>query len=186
MYLELAAVSERIGDRWNGAIALNNLGDLALKAGDWETAVNLCSRSSELRAELGDRWGSALALANVAIAKVELGELDDAAAVLQHALRESLAVGMGMVVAMCVDTAVSVASHRRAHHDAAFLVGASNSIYEELGSGRDGFEQSLFTRDSEASRTALGDAQFTADVARGAAMSLPDAANAAIRTLGQH
>ena len=186
MYLELAAVSERIGDRWNGAIALNNLGDLALKAGDWETAVNLCSRSSELRAELGDRWGSALALANVAIAKVELGELDDAAAVLQHALRESLAVGMGMVVAMCVDTAVSVASHRRAHHDAAFLVGASNSIYEELGSGRDGFEQSLFTRDSEASRTALGDAQFTADVARGAAMSLPDAANAAIRALGQH
>ena len=116
----------------------------------------------------------------------ELGQLDDAAAVLQHALRESLAVGMGMVVAMCIDTAVSVASHRRAYHDAAFLIGASSAIYEELGSGRDGFEQFLFTRDSEATRAALGEAQFTAEVARGGAMSLTDAAHAAIRTLDQH
>ena len=186
LYLELAAVSERIGDRWSGAIALNNLGDLALKAGDWATAVELCGRSSEIRGELGDRWGSALALANVAMAKVQLGELDDAAAILRHALRESLAVGMGMVVAMCVDVAVSVASNRRAHHDAALLVGAANSIYEELGSGRDDFEESIFLRDAEESRAALGDAKFTAEVARGAAMSLADAANAALRTLAEH
>jgi predicted ATPase/class 3 adenylate cyclase len=183
LYLELADLCERIGDRWNGAIALNNLGDLALQAADWTTAVALCSRSSEVRTELGDRWGSALALANVAIAKLQLGELEDAAAILQRALRESLAVGAGMVVAMCVDTAVSVTSRRRAYHDAAVLVGAANSIYEQLGSARDDFEQSILTRDAEESRAALGDDAFAAALARGTAMSLEDAADAALGAL---
>ena len=185
IYAELAALAERIGDRWNGAVALNNLGDLALQAGDWATAVALCTRSSEIRAELGDRWGSALALTNVAIAKLQLGELEDAAAILQRALRESLAVGAKMVVAMCIDTAISFASGRGAHHEVAVLVGATNRIHEELGSVRDDLEQSMVLRDAEKSRAALGDDAFTADVARGTAMSLEDAANAALRALAE-
>ena len=122
---ELAVHAERIGDSWNGAIALNNLGDLALQAGDWATAVALCNRSSEIRTELGDRWGSALALANVAVAKLQLGELEDAAETLRRALCESLAVGPHDRRDVC--------RHRdlrrvrpRAHHDVAVLVGAAN------------------------------------------------------------
>src|SRR5512133_3075059 len=34
--------ADRIGDPWNGAIALNNLGDLALQVGNWEEVVDLC------------------------------------------------------------------------------------------------------------------------------------------------
>jgi predicted ATPase len=185
IYVELAALAERIGDRWNGAIALNNLGDLALQAGDWATAVALCARSSEIREELGDRWGSALALSNVAIAKLQLGELEAAAAILQRALRESLAAGAKMVAAMCIDTAIFVASGRRAHHEVAILVGASNRIHEELGSARDDFGQSMVLRDAEKSRAALGDDAFTADVARGSAMSFEDAANAALGALAE-
>jgi predicted ATPase/class 3 adenylate cyclase len=185
IYVELAALAERIGDRWNGAIALNNLGDLALQAGDWATAVALCARSSEIREELGDRWGSALALSNVAIAKLQLGELEAAAAILQRALRESLAAGAKIVAAMCIDTAIFVASGRRAHHEVAILVGASNRIHEELGSARDDFGQSMVLRDAEKSRAALGDDAFTADVARGSAMSFEDAANAALGALAE-
>jgi hypothetical protein len=164
---------------------LNNLGDVALQAGDWATAVSLCSRSSKLRAELGDRWGSALALTNVAVAKLQLGDLEDAATDLHHALSESLAVSNGMVVAMRIDAAVSVASRRHAHHDAAILIGAANSIYERLGSARDDFEQSITTRDVDASRAALGDDEFTATVARGAVMTLEQAANTALGTLAE-
>jgi hypothetical protein len=76
-------------------------------------------------------------------------------------------------------------SRRKAHHDAAVLVGASTSIYEQLGSARDDFEQSIFTRDAEESRVALGDDAFTADVARGAAMSLEDAVHVALRALAE-
>ena len=35
IYTELAELAERIGDRWNGAIALNNLGYAASQSGDW-------------------------------------------------------------------------------------------------------------------------------------------------------
>jgi hypothetical protein len=145
--------------------------------------VALCTRSSEIRAELGDRWGSALALTNVAIAKLQLGELEDAAAILRLALRESLAVGAKMVVAMCIDSAIFFASGRGAHHEVAVLVGATNRIHEELGSVREDFEQSMVLRDTKTSRAALGETAFTADVARGEEMSLEDAANAALRAL---
>ena len=185
IYAELAALAERIGDRWNGAVALNNLGDLALQAGDWATTVALCTRSSEIRTGLGDRWGSALALTNVAIAKLQLGEFEDAAAILQRALRESLAAGAKMVVVMCIDTAIFFASSRRAHHEVAVLVGATDRIHEELGSARDELGQSWVLRDAEKSRAALGDDAFTANVARGTAMCLEDAANAALRALAE-
>ena len=49
-----------------------------------------------------DRWGSALALGNVAMARLKMGDVDDAAVILERALRESFAVGATMVVAMCL------------------------------------------------------------------------------------
>jgi len=183
IYVELATLAERIGDRWNGAIALNNLGDQALQAGDWATAVELCTRSSDIRSELGDRWGSALALTNVASAKLQMGEVEGAAATLELALRESLAVGATMVVAACIDGAVFIAAARRKYHHVAVLVGAANRTYEVLGSTREHFEQSLFSRSLEEGQAALGDDTFAAEVERGATLSLEDAGDAALRAL---
>jgi predicted ATPase len=180
IYAELATLAERIGDSWNGAIALNNLGDLALKAGDWTTAVELCARSSDIRTKLGDRWGSALALTNVATAKLQMGEVEGAAATLERALRESLAVGATMVVSMCIDTAVLIAAARSEYRHVAVLIGAANRVREELGATREHFEQSLFSRSLEESRAALGDETFAAEVERGATLSVEDAGNAVL------
>ena len=183
IYAELATLAERIGDRWNGAVALNNLGDLALQAGDWATAVELCTRSSDIRTELGDRWGSALARGNVAIAKLQLGEVEDAAATLEHALRESLAAGASVVVSMCIDAAIFVATTRGDYHHVAVLIGVANRMQEELGSTREPLEQSWFSESLEKGLAALGDETFAAEVERGATLSLEDAAGAALRAL---
>ena len=183
--LELATLAERIGDRWNGAIALNNLGDQALQAGDWPTAVELCTRSSEIRAELGDRWGSALALSNVATAKLQMGEIEEAAHTLERALRESLAAGATMVVAACLDAAVLVASARRDTPRVAVLIGAANRLHEELRSTRGGLRAVRFTRSLEEARAALGDETFEADVERGETLSLEEAASTVLRSLGR-
>jgi hypothetical protein len=43
----------------------------------------------------------------------------------------------------------------------------------------------MVLRDAEKSRAALGDDAFTADVARGSAMSFEDAANAALGALAE-
>ena len=74
-------VADEVGDPWNGAIALNNLGDLALNDGDWTRAIELCGRSAELRRGLGNIWGAALCLCNVASRSAKPGLLDDAAEV---------------------------------------------------------------------------------------------------------
>ena len=79
--------------------------------------------------------------------------------------------------------AISFASGRGAHHEVAVLFGATNRINEELGSVREEFEQSMVLRDTEKSRAALGEIAFTADVVRGEAISLEEAANAALRAL---
>jgi predicted ATPase len=184
-YRELAAFSERIGDRWNGAVALNNLGDQALQAGDWQTTVELCTRSSEIRSELGDRWGSALALGNVAVARLKMGDVDDAAVILERALRESFAVGATMVVAMCLDTAVLVTAARQAYTEAAVFIGAANRLREELRLPSEDLEFVWFTQSLVECRAALGDEAFTAGVTRGEALSVEEAASAVLRSLAK-
>ncbi len=184
-YHELSALAERIGDRWNGAIALNNLGDQALRAGDWQTAVELCTRSSEIRSELGDRWGAALALGNVATAKLQLGDVEEAAVTLDRALRESLAVGATMVFAMCLEAAVLVTVARRAHGDAAVFMGAANRLREELRSAPhdEDIEEVWFNQSVAECRAALGDEAFAEAAARGESLSLEEAASAVLQSL---
>jgi predicted ATPase/class 3 adenylate cyclase len=182
---ELATLAERIGDRWNFAIALNNLGDLALHEGDWPSAVELCARSSEIRTELGDSWGAALALVNVATARLQLGEVDVAAAVVERALRESLAVGATMIVSACVDTAVLVAAARGEYDDVALLSGIGAHLQDELGATRDPLEAAMLLQRQGEARAALGEETFEAAAAHGAAMSLENAAEAALRLLGE-
>ena len=143
IYTELAELAERIGDRWNGAIALNNLGDTASQSGDWERAVELCGRSSALRRELGDEWGMALALCNVAFAELQLGRLSSAASSLRVALDASMKVDARTVVNWVLDVSVGLAVARGRMHEAARLAGATSRLLEELGSVRDSFEGAL-------------------------------------------
>jgi hypothetical protein len=136
IFTELAELAERIGDRWNGAIALNNLGDVALQAGDWERVVELCGRSSILRRDLGDEWGMALALANVAMAELHLGRLSSAGSSLRVALETSMKVDSRIVLSWCLDLSASIALALGNVREAARLVGAGDRLHEELGAAR--------------------------------------------------
>ena len=179
IYTELAELAERIGDRWNGAIALNNLGDTASQSGDWERAVELCGRSSALRRELGDEWGMALALCNVAFAELQLGRLSSAASSLRVALDTSMKVDAKTVVSACLDVSVGLAVARGKMHEAARLAGAASRLQEELGSVRDSFEGAWFERTVESIRESLG-ADADAEIQRGRELSLDEAAALAL------
>ena len=181
---ELAELAERIGDRWNGAIALNNLGDLALQSGEWERVVELCGRSSILRRDLGDEWGMALALANVAMAELHLGRLSSAAVSVRAALEASMKVNAKMVVAACIDTSVLIATALGNVLEAALLVGASERTHEELGSVRDGFEAELFARTIASLRESLDADAYAAAVRHGRELTLEEAAASALAATG--
>jgi predicted ATPase len=177
IYTELVAHAERIGDAWNGAIGLNNLGDVALQVGDWERAVELCGRSSELRTSLGDRWGSALARGNVALAEIHLGRLADAGRSVHAALEDSLAVNGTMVISACLDCCCALASALGLQPEAARLIGAAERLWEELGVVvRESFEAALFTSTKGSVRAALGEAAFATELERGRGLTLDEAA----------
>jgi predicted ATPase/class 3 adenylate cyclase len=184
VYTELAELAERIGDRWNGAIALNNLGDVALQSGDWERVVELCGRSSILRRDLGDEWGTALALCNVAIAELQLGRLSSAAASLRVALETSVKVDAKMVIATSIDTSVLIAAALGNMREAALLAGASERMYEELGSIRDSFEGELFARTVDSIRAALGADAYANATQHGRELTLEEAAACALAATG--
>jgi len=179
IYTELAELAERIGDRWNGAIALNNIGDLALEAGDWERVVDFCGRSSVLRRELGDEWGTALALCNVTLAELRLGKISSAAKNLRLALETSTKVDAKMVVEVCLEAAAELAVVRAKFREAARLVGAASRLQEDLGWVRSPYEQIWFEQLLESVRDALG-ADAAAEIRRGSELSLDEAAAVAL------
>ncbi|HEY6067671.1 MAG TPA: NB-ARC domain-containing protein [Gaiellaceae bacterium] len=180
IYEELAELSDRIGDEWNGAIALNNLGDRALYDGDWARAVELCGRSSEIRQRLGDRWGSALALTNVAVAELQLGRIDDAARSVRTALVDSLAVRGLMVVVASLDTCAMIASRLGRAAESALILGASDRLHEELGSGRETFELELVEVTTLCVRESLGEEAFADEFERGRLMTIEEATEHAL------
>ena len=175
IYTELAELAERIGDRWNGAIALNNLGYTASQSGDWERAVELCGRSTVLRREFGDELGVALALCNVVFAEIRLGRLSSAASNLRDALDVSMRIDSKMMVANCLDLSVELAFARGKVREAARLAAASSRIYEELASVRNSFEGGSFERTVESVRASLGPAA-TDEIEHGSELSLDEAA----------
>jgi predicted ATPase len=172
---ELATLAERIGDSWNGAIALNNLGYTASQSGDWERAVELCGRSAALRRDLGDEWGMALALNNAAFAEAQLGRLADAAASMRLALDASMKTDARMLVWGSLDIAAEIAAALQRMAVAARLVGASSRMQEELGAARDSFEGGAFERSVAAIRASLGD-EADAEIQRGRELTLDEAA----------
>ena len=179
IYTEMAELAERIGDRWNGAIALNNFGYSASQSGDWEGAVELCGRSGVLRRELGDEWGMAFALCNVTFAEIQLGRLSSAATSLRVALDASMRMDAKTIVANCLELSVELAAARNRMSEAARLAGATWRLYEEMGAARDSFEGGVFERAVASVRASLG-ADADAEIERGRELSLDEAAKLAL------
>jgi predicted ATPase/class 3 adenylate cyclase len=175
IYLELAELAEEVGDPWNGAIALNNLGDLALYEHDWELTIELCGRSSALRRGIGDRWGAAFALVNVAMAQLCAGKLEDTSRSLRESLSESTDVGATMVVVSALQVAVGLAAALGNEREAARLLGAHDRSLDELGSRLDGFERDLHRRTEALLIERLGADVFAAEAESGRALSLDEA-----------
>jgi predicted ATPase len=178
LYTELAELSERIGDRWNGAVALNNLGSDAAESGNWERVVELCGRSAALRRELGNDWGMALALCNVASAELELGRLSSASANIRVALETSVKVDAIGVVVVCFEAAAWIAAELGNVGEGAQLVGVSARLWDELGSppNRDRHEELHLAR----IRESLGVAAFSEAVEEGRRLTLEEAVARAV------
>ena len=180
IYTELAELAERIGDRWNGAIALNNLGDAAIQSGDWERAVELCGRSSVLRRELGDEWGMALALCNVAFAELQLGRLSSAAYERACRARREQRIDCEDGRNWSSTSPSGLRSRGEGCTRQHVSPGRLRGCWRSSGSVRDSFEGGWFERAVESVRASLGSDDADAEIQHGRELSLEEAAAVAL------
>lgn len=96
---EGAAAFERVGDRWGMALALNQLAELALAAGDATEAMVHIERARALLDELGATEDSAEVIMNRARARLLHGDLAAARADFAEGLRAARLAGAPLVAA---------------------------------------------------------------------------------------
>jgi predicted ATPase/class 3 adenylate cyclase len=184
IYEELASLAEELGDTWNRAVAINNLGDLALYDSDWNLTIELCGQSRVLRLELGDGWGAALALANVALAQLKLGLLAEAARNTCTALREAVDVDAAMIMNHTLELASLLMTARHQWQSAATLFGAADRLREDLDVRQDAFEGDERRAAESRVRAALLPDAYAAAFTLGHELSRDDAVALVLETLG--
>src|SRR5439155_20098940 len=85
MFEEIISANRELGDRFNLAILLNNLGNVALMQGDHAGARSRHEEALTLRRELGDKWGIAICLVGLGGAAVLAGDSERGTRVLAAA-----------------------------------------------------------------------------------------------------
>jgi len=85
-FYEALALREEIGDEAGAADALDNLGQLAGREGDWKGAVDFHGRALGLRREADDEYGVPRTCMLLAMALAELGQTAEARSLIGDAL----------------------------------------------------------------------------------------------------
>lgn len=169
------ALSRDLGYKQTIAYALNNLGRIARDEGNYAEARRLSEESLALRRELGDKWGITYALNNLGLVARDEGDYATARALYEEslALRWDLKFKQG--IAESLDALAQLAYQQHQRKRAVRLWGAATDLREQIGTPRPPSDQVEFNRQTEQSRTNLGEVAYTAAFKEGRAMTIEQA-----------
>jgi predicted ATPase/DNA-binding SARP family transcriptional activator len=156
------------------AASLGNLGTIAHMRGDHATAVRHYREAIEVSREAGDGDGTAVNLHNLGRSEIQLGRTDEAL----EALRQSLTIGRRLgyreVIAYCLGGFAEVAMVGEDPERAATLLGASESLFSEIGATPYPDEAQVQQRVADYIVEVLGGARAQELRAEGAALTLDE------------
>ena len=81
------AIYEELGDLWQQAATLNNMGQTAYQRSDWNASRDLTERARALWLTTGDRWAASFATFNIGEMLSDQGRYSEAEPLLREALR---------------------------------------------------------------------------------------------------
>jgi predicted ATPase len=172
LHLEAAEVASDCGDALTLALVANNLGGIALRKNEAETARTHLNQALELHRERSDARGEAEALVCLSLAALAEGETHEAAALLDSSLRLASDLGERELIFSCLLGGAEVAARRGETVRAARLLGVADALREETGYAGDALELEQRARIA----TALGkDAALVAAQSEGRALTLDEA-----------
>jgi len=179
-YEESVANARESGDRYSLSASLTGLGEVARRMGDFRAARTYYEQSLEARGRHVHANVNAVTLTNLGGVSIEEG---DFAAVSRY-YREALAMALELedlfVVGMSLDGLAAVALNDGFGEKAALLAGAAEALLEAAGDPLDALEQSLRDRYVAKLRATLDPAALEREWARGRALTLREAAAAAL------
>jgi tetratricopeptide (TPR) repeat protein len=136
------AIRRQVGDRRTIANSLNNLGNAVRNLGDLAQARDHLEEALQLQREVGDRWAIANSLNN--LGNVVRDQFDFDAA--RHFYIESLTInhefGDGRAIAYVLEDMAALAAMQNEVDRALELVGAAQSLREEIGTPLSAVEKS--------------------------------------------
>jgi predicted ATPase/DNA-binding SARP family transcriptional activator len=172
---EAVDLARTVGDRRILALSLNNLADHALTTADHERAEPLFAESLELLRELGDTANVARSLFNLGAVALRRDRLAEAGGRFAAGLAAAQAAGDKEDICWCLLGLAALAARRDQGARAAQLIGVVTALLEQMGAVFKPFERTLHDEAQEHARALLGEDEYVAARARGAAMSLDEA-----------
>jgi tetratricopeptide (TPR) repeat protein len=181
---EALTLRRKVADAIGMSVALVTLGWLDLAEGDLGLAADEFDEALALAREVDDIESIAYALDNRGLVALRLSDHTRAANLFVEGLALASAMGDRRLVAECLaGMAAAVATNHPER--TARLLGASEGIHQALGTPFNEDEEWILERFVDEARTDVGEDRFSAEWAKGRAMSLDEAvayAGAARRT----
>jgi tetratricopeptide (TPR) repeat protein len=151
------------------------MGAVATIRRDFEQGRALCEEALALQRELRNDEGAALALQNIARIHLRCKRLDEAGEHFWESVETARKLGYREILAYCLQGFAEIAAARAGAARAARLLGASDTLFEELGVSRLGDERETYEETVEHLRKSLGRDRFESEYAAGAGLPVEDA-----------
>jgi len=169
---EAVPLARDVGDTRIAALAINNLGDLALTTGDYERARPLFEESHALLEARGDTANLARSQFNRGAVDLMLGDLAAARLRFREGLLLASQTGDKEDVAWCLEGLASVAALEGEGERAATLLGVSGGLLRQMGADFKPFERQLHEATHSRAQALCGLEEFGELMARGESMPL--------------
>ena len=177
---EYAEISRQLGSSFSLTVALGALGEVARMAGDLEAASDYYSQALTAGGRHVRSHPNAIILSNLGGLALEKGDYAAATDYYREALVIDSELGNSLWAAVALYGLSAVELHAGDREKAARLAGAAEALCEEAGTPLEKWEQSLRDRHTAALRSALDAATLEREWARGRALTLREAAAAAL------
>jgi non-specific serine/threonine protein kinase len=172
---EAVPLARSVGDDRITALAVNNLGDLALTVGDYKRAEPLFEESLALLRARGDTSNVARALFNLGAVALKLGRPAHAELRFREGVALSREAGDKEDLAWCLEGFAGLAVARGQGQRAALLLGAVGALLEEMGADYKPFERQLHEATEAQARALCGEQAFADAKRKGSQLPLAEA-----------
>jgi len=172
---ESLALFRLAGDQWGMALVQLGVGNLEFLQQNYGAARAAFEASLTTFQQFGDTWGVNAALHSLGEVALKQQDYATARSRLQAVLSSRWDLGDKRGIAEALEGLAAVARAQGQHHTAAILGGASEALFESIGTHIGSFDQDNFSQIMTDLSKAIGENQFATIWAKGRAMTVEQA-----------